>query len=376
MRKRIKNRELANSRIYQKGNRYYLFSAQAIEHPKTKKIAKWHPLCDVDEGELQARILANAITKHNATEFTKGDLPAHMEVYRKHLQTKRQEDKPKEPARIKMWLEANKEIDRQCRKIAEAFQDFDVPQVLPVDIAQYVDQWEGRRMAQLWHSRLSGFFAWCCRKGLRSDNPCRDVKVEKPKAKRGYMTHETFHAIRDAVMIGTDGKATQSGKMVQCYIDLCYLLYQRTTEIRLLKWSQIDFENGIIHFTPTKTERTSGVSVDLPLTTEIREVLARARQCGPVHSMYVIHTHKGQPYTTTGIGSAWVRARNSVGAKNATLKDLRSKAATDAKNSGYSLKQIRVGLAHTDEEMSEEYIRNKTPEKSEIKLVMPEKKTK
>lgn len=96
--------------------------------------------------------------------------------------------------------------------------------------------------------------------------------------------------------------------MVQCYIDLCYMLYQRTTEIRLLKWSQIDSSAGVIHFTPTKTERSSGATVSVPITPAVEAVLERARKIGSVKSMYVIHKLNGEYYATRGIGTAWVRA--------------------------------------------------------------------
>lgn len=373
MRKRSSHRGLANSRIYQKGNRLYLFSAKEIENPATGKVAKWHPLCDVTEGEHAARVKADLILKHNDAAEAPGELPAQIEIYRLKTLKRRAAKKPAEPARLKLWEESNKEISRQCRKIAEAFADFDIDQVMPVDIAQYVDQWEGQRMAKVWHSRLSDFFAWACRKGLRSDNPCREVNLEKPPKRKRYITHKEFHAFRDAALIGKDGKRTLSGPMVQCYIDLCYLLYQRTTDIRLLKWSQIDLQAGVMHFIPTKTEHSSGLSVDLPITPQIREVLDRAKAIGTIKSLYVIHTHKGQPYATRGIRSAFSRACHRAGIENATAKDLRAKALTDAKTSGYEIEQIRVGAAHTDKAMTEEYIKLRQTAKSEVMLLIPPK---
>jgi integrase len=50
--------------------------------------------------------------------------------------------------------------------------------------------------------------------------------------------------------------------MMQCFIDLCYLTCQRSTEIRLLTWEQIDRVAGVIHFVPTKTAASSGEAVD------------------------------------------------------------------------------------------------------------------
>ena len=64
--------------------------------------------------------------------------------------------------------------------------------------------------------------------------------------------------------------------MMQCFIDLCYLTAQRSTEIRNLRWtadprdpdgcSWVDRAAGVIHFRPSKTEDSSGVSVDFKIT--------------------------------------------------------------------------------------------------------------
>ncbi len=50
---------------------------------------------------------------------------------------------------------------------AEGFQAFDTAQVAPSDIALFVDQWEGRRMAEVYRSHLSKFFSsWLAAKAF------------------------------------------------------------------------------------------------------------------------------------------------------------------------------------------------------------------
>jgi hypothetical protein len=101
--------------------------------------------------------------------------------------------------------------------------DFDLVQVKPSDVAQFLDQWEGRRSAQAYKAHLSKFFAWCCRRGLLNSNPARDVTVEKPQARDVYMTDEQYLAIHKYLAIGKDKRPTRSGPMIQCYMDLLYL---------------------------------------------------------------------------------------------------------------------------------------------------------
>ena len=57
--------------------------------------------------------------------------------------------------------------------------------------------------------------------------------------------------------------------------------------------------------------------------------------------------------------------------EDATLKDIRAKAATDAKRMGYTKKEISVGLAHTGEGMTEHYLRGRDAERSSVELRLP-----
>ena len=360
--KRITRIALSDSRIYVKGRRYYFFAPSPMQNPKTGKITRWHPLCDVSEGDLKARNLKAEIIAANRVQSTGGNLPEQIETYRKGLLRKREKSRPREPARVAIFEQGNKEITRVCRVISEAFEAFNTDDPQGVDIAKFVDQWEGQRMAQVYLSRLSDFFRWAIRRGLRVDNPCQNIRVEKPDKRRRYLTNAEWHAIRNQL---------DHAPMAQCYIDLCYLLYQRTTEIRLLKWSQVDAKAQVIRFTPTKTERSSGASVDVPITPAVSAVLDRARKTKPMDSLYVIQSRRGQPYSKKGIWDVWHDACVRAKVEDATLKDIRAKAATDAKKAGFSKEQIRVALAHTDEGMTETYLRGLEADRSAVALTLP-----
>jgi integrase len=368
-RRRLTHRGLTLSRIYARRRRYYFFSRFPIENPRTGRIAKWHSLSLISEGEAKARELAAEIIRHNAPAGAGGTFPTHLEAYSLAQLKRREKDRPREPARVKIFEEGQKEYSRICRVIKEAFSDFDVDQVMPVDVAAFLDQWEGQRSAQVYKARLSDFFAWAARKGLRNDNPAREVKVEKPRKRDRLITDAEFHAARDALLLGQDGRPTPSGPMVQAYVDLCYLFYQRLTEIRLLKWS--DVQGDSILFTPTKTEKSSGAKVAVPISPAARAVLERLRSMGKLRSIYVIHTLHGQPYSDNGLRTAWKRACARIGVIGATLKDLRAKAASDARRAGFSKEQIRVGLAHTDQAMTETYLRGQDAPVSEVVLELP-----
>ncbi|MBY0445637.1 MAG: tyrosine-type recombinase/integrase, partial [Burkholderiales bacterium] len=345
-RKREKNKGLTNSRIYIKNNRYYFFSANYTISPIDGKSKQWHSLCLVSDGELNARLAAQRVINHNTQADEEGNFPIHFKNYAAYVFTKRAKEAPKDPPRLLMYETANKNLKGMFKTIETAFSQFNIADLLPVDIASFIDQWEGKRTAQVYQSRLSDFFKWACRKGYRAENPCREISVVKPKKRSRYITDDEFNQVKEALLMGLNGLPTRSGKMVSCYVDLCYLLYQRTTEIRLLRWNQIS-PNGIL-FTPTKTEKSSGAKVLVPMSPAIQDALDRALQAYPerdIKSEYVIHTHDLKPYTTAGIGSAWQRATERAGISNATLRDLRAKARTDAKRDGYTLQQSSIGGA-------------------------------
>jgi integrase len=213
----------------------------------------------------------------------------------------------------------------------------------------------------------------------REHNPVREVAIEKPKKRDRYITHAEYHAIRDALLTGSKGNKTLSGEMMKCFVDLCYLTAQRSTEIRNLKWSDIgdtlSFDLNAadlgLTFKPSKTALTSQAKVKIRVTDVMQTVFERARAIGKVKSLYVIHTLDGRRYTAAGVRSAWKRASARAGVKNATIKDLRAKALTDAKKLGYTIEQIQVAAAHSDVTTTQDYIKLKEIPESVVELPLP-----
>ena len=226
-------------------------------------------------------------------------------------------------------------------------------------------------MAQVYRSCLMQFFTWCCQpeQDLRTDNPVREITTKAPRKRKRKLTAAEFHAIRDQLLVSDKGNKRLSGEMMQCFIDLCYLAAQRSTEIRLLRWSQIVDEH--ICFEPTKTEDSSGAAVDVSLTSAIRDVLERARKLYRVKSLHVIHTMHGDRYTAAGLRSAWDRACLAAGIENATIKDLRPMALSDAKQLRHTIEQLKDAAAHSEVGTTEGYIKGREVVRSEVILTLP-----
>lgn len=259
-------------------------------------------------------------------------------------------------------------------KIERGFDDFQVSEITPADVHDFVWQWADKpRTAKKYHHLLSMMFSFACAPlRFRSDNPCREVKAPDAGPKRDrYIDDGEFYNIRQGARIGKDGRTVASGEMIVCAIDLAYLTFQRQGEIRRLKWS--DMDDDWLYFKPAKTETTTGAKVRWKRTLEIDAVLDRARTFGKVKPIdgYVIHNLRGKPYSKSGIETAWRRACERAKVEDAHFHDLRAKAQTDARKAGYTMKAIQEGATHADEKTTEGYIKRREVAESKIEMAMP-----
>lgn len=362
------------SRVYVKAGAYYW-----VRHDN-----KWIKLARVDEGER--RMLERLIEEKRKFEpsLGAGNLPRLVREFTdlhkgEYAETFRDE-----------WA-------RRGDVVAKYFRDWDVEIVDTSAVEDFLtEEWPDKLSTQkAMKAWVSKFFNWVIRKKkLVAVNPAREVKVKKPKARTVYIPDAAFLAIRDALMLSkphpNTGKrsAVMTGPMMQCFIDLCYLTAQRSTEIRYLRWSvdekdrfsssYVDREAGVIHFLPTKTEDSSGEMVDWPITPEIAAVLERARKLDPAFGQtYVIRDKRGNPKTDQACRDAWEGAMERCGLKDApyTIKDIRAKALTDAKRAGYDIDALQVAGAHTDRSTTEGYIKSREVPVSTVRLALPAKKS-
>ncbi len=138
---------------------------------------------------------------------------------------KYEKKKPKDPARLPIFNKEKKNLTSILNVLEEGFKKFDVSQVKGQHVAQFLDFWEGQRIASVYKSYLSKFFAWrITRHGLAEINPVDQIELEPVNKRDVYMTDEQFSAIYDQLLVGFDEKPTRTGEMVQCYMDLLYLL--------------------------------------------------------------------------------------------------------------------------------------------------------
>jgi integrase len=259
--------------------------------------------------------------------------------------------------------------------MANAFADFNVGQIEVADVIDFTDQFKhAPSAAKHYKALLSTFFRWAISKRLCKKNPCREIWLPRPPKKALVWTPDIYQQVRGAMLrVDIHDRPFSAGVMMQCYMDLSFLLYQRATDIRLLKWSQIS--DSSVWFYPTKTRRSSGVQLEIEVTPEIRRVLDRAAAESKrmsITSPYVIHTRKGTAFTRSGIYAAFRRSGKRVGVIGVNAKALRPFAATMAKKAGYSFEELQDGLGHTSIGTTESYVRRHAIRRSIVKLELPQ----
>ena len=320
-----------------------------------KRQRKWTFLCRIDEGQaVMYRKLADL------TEAVKGNMAANLDDFAKTYL----------PSQSPSW---RKESERMLGNLKTFFTDFNVTQVEPTDVQDLVNHFENSKESARKHKGLlSKFFRWAILvKRLRTDNPCRDVTVEGGNKKLMVWSADVFHSIRDGL-----GKSDQA-EMMRCYMDLSFLLYQRSTDARILERRHID--DKLILVAPTKTRKSSGVEIEIPVTPDLQAVLDRAASISKkwkVVCPFVIHTKQGTAYTRSGVYSAFKRAADRVHIKGADPKSIRKYAANEAKRAGYDMEEIQDALGHSDISTTQGYVQKSTRRQSVVRLTLPIKPAK
>ena len=355
-------------RVYIRHNAYYFVSSDG----------RWNRLCAVSDGEsgMFAELSRRSETPKNGANT--GDMPSRIDEFlAEHLPGLRS-------------ASVRKEYRRLFGVIAHAFGDFSVLQVSPRDVREFLKRYSGTPTAmRAYKARLSTFFSWCVNEELRRDNPVRELKIKKPPTRTRYISHVEFAYASDALVRMRGGLGSRSGRVMKALFDLAYLTAQRCTDIRALVWSRVQPEG--IHFRPSKTEDSSGMTVIVPRTEQIEEVLERFRCLRTNNSRFVVHQADGSEYTASALRSAWRRAHphaiehyqadcRSQGIepdpdflRGATVKDLRAKALTDGERSGHSVEQLRIAAAHSTIVTTEKYLKQRRQAISQLSLTLPTK---
>ena len=229
--------------------------------------------------------------------------------------------------RPRSMVEVERHLNVQCKRLHSLpLTDID-RRTIALTLAE-VEQASGPVARNRVRSSLSAFFTWAIREGLLEVNPVSGTgKADEEPSRDRVLTQGELAVVLKALN-------TDPGPFSDI-VRLLVLSGQRRSEIGGLRWSEVDFERGLIVLPPDRSK--NGRLHELPISTQVRAVLERQ----PRKNEFVW----GCRFTS------WARAKANLdqrlnGMASWKLHDLRRSAATHMAGLGILPHIIEAILNH------------------------------
>lgn len=345
------------SRVYEKNGAWYFVDIKR----------KWHKLCRVSDGLTRLYTELAAINRDRESsddEMMSGLVDAWL------------------LAKLPSYAHSTQENYRAMAiNIKAAFVKYRVDEVQPKTVAEFLDKKYGNKpsYSNKYRALLSVIMAYGVRKGLRNDNPVREVSGASEKKRDRYITDAELAAIKQAACFD-DRKPPRpipSARAFNALIDLAYLTAQRIGDLLALNWADVSDEG--ISFRPAKTVNSSGVRLLIAMNPDLRETLDSAKGGKVVSIGPVISQANGSRMTYKSANKIWERTCQRARRKyeeecaktgsepdprwlmDMHFHDLRAKALTDkTRAEGAAAAQALAG--HTTAAMTAHYTKSREVE--------------
>jgi integrase len=201
---------------------------------------------------------------------------------------------------------------------------------------------------------LSAALTWAVNRELISENPCNKIEKLQDGVRERYLSVEEaqrlFTAIRELL---AEKKLTQS--QVDCIALISYTA-ARASEIKALRWREIDFDIRLLILPPLR-HKTGGVNKPktLPLTDSCLEILQRRQRELPLDAKFVFPSEKSKMGCLQNVRHSWERITARANLKDFRIHDFRHAYASFAINAGQSLNTIGANLGHKKASTTERY---------------------
>jgi integrase len=227
------------------------------------------------------------------------------------------------------------------KRIRAAFGHMKPAEVRPKDMYQYVQHrakstptTANRELEVLKH-----MFKKAVQWGVVDENPGREVEKVRLQKRTRYVEDGEFNTVHSL-----------ASPTLQVAMDLAVLTGLRRGD--LLRLTRENLTDDGILITPAKTRDTSGKTLLIEWSEELRAVIDRAKQLRPQVRQPIIATLRGKPYTGEGFNTNWQRLMKKA-LKNGLIEpfrfhDLRAKSASDDTAEAASERLGHASRATTD----------------------------
>jgi integrase len=251
---------------------------------------------------------------------------------------------------------------RYLQLFAEALGRKSVKACLPYDLTRWLDahpEWESEWTKSYAVRCVHRPFNWAVKSGLIPKNPFAGVTQAVGEPRRP-MTSEEFTRLVRALgpWRGLSEKVRSS--RIRFLEILIFLRYTgaRPSELRNLRWADVDLDRAEIVLWRHKTTRTQRQRTPrrIPLVPRVARLLTRIRRRGEGDGN-VFLTHRGTPWARYSIAQRLKRLRTRAGVPDdVTLYGLRHEFGTQAILNGVDLKTLAELMGHTTTRTTEHYL--------------------
>lgn len=240
-----------------------------------------------------------------------------------------------------------KDYRKDAARILAVFGRMQVAAIKPQHVRRYLDERVDKKgkPARVRATREKALLSLLCTAAreygvFHGANPCAGIKGWKSKRTR-YITDAEFQLIHDA-----------APPPVQDALQIALATGQRPADVR--KMLRSDIRDGVLWVEQGKTKQRLGVTVEGVLKAAIDRSKARAA-AAHVSTLHLVTNADGQPYNEWTLRAHIRAAAKAAGVKDAQIRDLRAKAATDLDD----LARAQELLGHKGRAMTEEYVRQR-----------------
>jgi integrase len=197
------------------------------------------------------------------------------------------------------------------------------------------------------HQVLSKFLSWAIRGGYRPDghHPCKGFEKFKEQPRQRYLTNSEIGAVGAAIarLEGAGRLSPWQAALFRCLL----LTGMRSSELRLLRWSWVDFDAALFRLPDSKVGKR-----DIPMPAPVMDIL---RQLPRVEGCPYVFAGRatGKPLANTRW--PWKIIVSAAGIEAARVHDLRHTAASVGVAAGVSLTLIGGVLGHKSHQTTARY---------------------
>ena len=193
---------------------------------------------------------------------------------------------------------------------------------------------------------LAHTFRYAVEWGAISHNPCREVRKLRLLKRNRYVQDWEFQAVYEI-----------ASPRMKVAMDLALLTGLRRGDLLSLTRDDLT-EDGIL-VTPSKTETSSGKTLLIEWSEDLREVVGRAKCIKPQVRQHLICNRQGKAYTPHGFTGMWKKLIERALEKthlteSFRFNDLRAKSASDD-----TLEAASERLGHTNLRTTQDFYRRK-----------------